>query len=129
MKNMRASTGFDSAMSVFIPVLGAVAVVVVICFTAFVLRKKYNKFMKEMKHVPEELVSTYCLSLSSLIIYGTVSFLDFLSYTRSTAIAKSSTVRFGIPKNNAFGKFTACWNPKIRKIITKFLFQNTTAQL
>ena len=55
-EKMKMSNSFVSAMVVFIPLLGAVAFMGLICLLGFSLRKKFNKFMKDMKTVPEELV-------------------------------------------------------------------------
>ena len=47
---------FNNTMVVFIPLFGAAALMVLICLLGFILRKKYKKFLKETKKVPEELV-------------------------------------------------------------------------
>jgi len=54
---MEVKNSFVFAMTVFIPLLGTIALLAVICVLALTLRKKFNKFMKEMKVVPKELVS------------------------------------------------------------------------
>lgn len=54
-KKMMTPNSFVSTMAVFIPLLGAVAVMAVVCVLGLTLRKKFNKFMKEMKDFPEEL--------------------------------------------------------------------------
>ena len=55
-KKMMTPNSFVSAMTIFIPLLGAIALMAVICVLGFTLRKKFNKYMKEVKVFPEELV-------------------------------------------------------------------------
>lgn len=55
MNNKKNS--FVNIMIVFVPLFGAFALLAIICFLGVTLGKKYNKFMKETKKVPEELVS------------------------------------------------------------------------
>ena len=66
----KKKNSFVNTMVVFVPLFGAFALLAIICFLGVTLGKKYNKFMKETKKVPEELVSFLFLYNSHLFAYN-----------------------------------------------------------